>query len=69
MRHYRISTPNGWYTIDDERDMDAIGEIYKDRLVGETDAQGHLIDYYLSPETKKILAELANSPEFKKNTG
>lgn len=68
MRHYRIRTPNGWYTIDDERDMATIGEIYKDRLIGETDSEGHLRDIYLSPEVEEALREAASMIDWDKHS-
>lgn len=66
MRHYRIRTQNGWYTINDERDMTTIGEIYKDRLVGETDSEGHLRDIYIPPELEAAITEAAKEMDWEK---
>lgn len=59
MPYYRIKVGNRQTVIEHEGTQDEVGEIYKDRLIGECDQYGHLRDYYIAPATREALAEAA----------
>lgn len=61
MPYYRIKVGNREAVIEHEGTQDEVGEIYKDRLVGECDQYGHLRNYYISPATRKALDEAAKA--------
>lgn len=55
MPYYRIKVGNREAVIEHEGTQDEVGEIYKDRLVGECDQYGHLRNYYISPDIRIAL--------------
>lgn len=57
MPHYRIKFGNRESIVHYDEPMSYVGEIYKDRLVGECDEYGNLRDVYISPELEEALAE------------
>lgn len=59
MPYYRIQVGSRESIIENDKTLDEVGQIYKDRLVGECDEYGNLRVPYLTPETKAILDKLA----------
>lgn len=58
MPYYRVRTGNRESIVEYNYSMAYVGEIYKDRLIGECDEYGNLRDYYVSPELEARLAKL-----------
>lgn len=57
MAYYRVRTGNRESIVEYDQPMSFVGEIYKDRLVGECDEYGNLRDVYISPELEAALAK------------
>lgn len=57
MAYYRVRTGNRESIVEYDHPMSYVGEIYKDRLVGECDEYGNLRDVYISPELEAALTK------------
>lgn len=73
MAYYRVTFGNRETIVECDQPMSYVGEIYKDRLIGECDEYGNLRVPYLSPETEAMLVreiqEFVNKhPQFIKDT-
>lgn len=57
MAYYRVRTGNRESIVKYDQPMSYVGEIYKDRLVGECDEYGNLRNIYISPALEAALAK------------
>jgi len=73
MAYYRVTFGNREAIVECDQPMSYVGEIYKDRLIGECDEYGNLRVPYISPETEAALEKavqefVSKHPQFIKDT-